>query len=106
MVEVRTANQLDDLSKLLKSGGDVSIAVAYVSRRGLCRIEAQLKEASRKGNVRFLFSLDGRTTEPAAAERLLELSSESLEVRYFDIPKSEHAIFHPKLFISATRKRQ
>ena len=102
MVEVRTAKQLDDLKELLTSGGDVSIAVAYVRQSALTKIEPELRQASSEGKVRFLIALDGRITEPAAAERLLDLSSDSFEVRYFDLPASERAIFHPKLYICSS----
>ena len=102
MVEVRTANQLEDLRELLMLGGDVNIAVAYVRESGLREIEEQLLAAREKGTVRFLFSLDGRVTEPAAAERLLGLVGQGFEVKYFEIPASERAIFHPKLYISSS----
>lgn len=102
MVEVRTAKQLEDLKELLTSSGDVSIAVAYVRQSALTQIEPELRQASSKGRVRFLIALDGRITEPAAAERLLDLSSDRFEVRYFDLPASERAIFHPKLYICSS----
>ena len=104
MVEVRTANQLEDLRELLTLSGDVSIAVAYVRESGLREIEEHLLVAREKGPIRFLFSLDGRVTEPTAAERLLGLAGQGFEVKYFEIPASERAIFHPKLYICRTEE--
>ena len=101
MVEVRTANQLEDLKKLLTSGGDVSIAVAYVSSAGLALIEQEMLEGFSRGQkVRFLLNLDGRVTSPEAVNKLLELSRQygrKLESKFFFIP---NAVFHPKLYMS------
>ena len=99
MVQVRLANQLRDLRELLTLGGEVSIAVAYLRCSGLNLIRDEFKTALIKGRARVLVSLDGRVTEPEALQQLVELTGECLEVRYFDIPSSEHAIFHPKLYI-------
>ena len=58
MVEVRTANQLKDLKELLTSGGDISIAVAYLTRGGLAQIREQLLGAIGQGQqVRLLVDL-------------------------------------------------
>ena len=100
MVEVRTANQLEDLRQLLSSGGDISIAVAYVTLGGLNLIEDYLKKALSKGKVRMLVALDGRITDPKAVNRLVRLSGAKLKLKHFEIPGKEHAIYHPKLFIS------
>ncbi len=72
MVKVCTAKQLEHLKELLSSGGDISIAVAYVRQSGLSQIQQELKKALSKGRVRLLIALDGRITEPAALEELLE----------------------------------
>lgn len=104
MVEVRTAKQLDDLKELLTSGGDVSIAVAYVSKKGLELIRKELRDALSNSKVRVLIALDGRITEPAAVQELVDLKADGLEARYFDIPKSESAIYHPKLYISKSEE--
>ena len=101
MVEVRTANQLKDLKELLTSGGDVSIAVAYVSNAGLDLIEQEMVEAlNRRQRIRFLLHLDGKVTSPDAVNKLLELSRHyrrKLALKFFFIP---NAVFHPKLYIS------
>ncbi len=106
MVEVRTANQLEDLKELLKSGGEISIAVAYVTKPGLGLIKDELEAAIEKGKekekVRLLIALDGRTTTPEAVQELLELQEKGLSLKYFDIPRSKPKIFHPKLFIACT----
>lgn len=99
MVEVRTATQLDDLKELLTLGGDVSIAVAYVTLEGLNLIKKELAGVLSRGNVRILIALDGKVTDPRAAKELLTLAEEGLCSKYFDIPKSEKGIFHPKLFV-------
>ena len=102
MVQVRLANQLDDLRELLTWGGNVSIAVAYLRCSGLNLIRDEFQTALAKGRVRVLVSLDGRITEPEALKQLVDLTGEGLEVRYFHIPPSEHAIFHLKLYIFET----
>ena len=107
MVRVETANQLSDLQELLKSGGDKSLAVAYVSDSGLTLISESLKRAltPKSRRVRFLLGLDDSgVTDPQAVKRLFELSSNyaNLEVKVF-IPQSGNEIFHPKLFISHVR---
>ena len=100
MVKVCTSKQLEHLEELLSSGGDVSIAVAYVRQSGLSLIEDELTTALSKSEVRMLISLDGRTTEPAAVKKLFELTEKGLKARFFDVPSREYAIFHPKLYIS------
>lgn len=100
MAEIRTANQLEDLRALLTSGGNVSIAVAYVRRSGLNLIRDELKSALSKGETRMLIFLDGRITEPEALQELVELTRDGLKIRHFEFPSSEQAIFHPKLYIS------
>ena len=100
MVKVCTAKQLEHLKELLSSGGDVSIAVAYVRQSGLSLIEDELTTALSKSEVRMLISLDGRTTEPEAVKKLFELTEKGLKARFFDVPSREYAIFHPKLYIS------
>lgn len=106
MVEVRTANQLEDLKELLTSGGDVSIAVAYVSESGLELIEPDLEVMLSKGQgIRFILHLDGQVTSPAAADKLLDLSRQyrrKFVAKFFFIPG---AIFHPKLYISKSREQ-
>ena len=104
MVEVKTANQLKDLKELLTSGGDISVAVAYVTQEGLELIENELRIGMARGRVRMMLSLDGRTTQPNALRKLLELSDKGLATKFFDIPADRHAIFHPKLYISRDGK--
>lgn len=108
MVKVQTANQLADLRSLLGSSSDKSIAVAYVSSSGLTLIEESIKKAltGQRRKVRFLIGLDeGSVTDPQAVKKLFELSknSDSLEVKAF-IPNQGSETFHPKLFISHSRK--
>ena len=66
MVEIKTADQLKDLKELLTSGGNISVAVAYVTQEGLELIEHELMIGMGRGQVRIMISLDGRTTQPKA----------------------------------------
>ena len=104
MVVVKTANQLKDLKELLTSGGDISVAVAYATQEGLELIEHELRIGMARGQVRIMVSLDGRTTQPKALRKLLELADKGLATKFFDIPADRHAIFHPKLYISRDDK--
>ena len=101
MVEVRTADQLKDLKKLLKSGGDVSIAVAYVTRSGLQQIRKALDHAIDSGrSVRLVIDLHTGITEPETLKELMDLSQKadnSIEFRSFF---GANPKFHSKLYIS------
>ena len=103
MVEVRTADQLKDLKELLTSGGDVSIAVAYVRKSGLNLIKQEMNAALdslKEGeSFRFLLYLDGIVTDPDGIDMLMDFSEKyagKIFLKYFCIP---HATFHPKLYI-------
>ena len=104
MVKVCTAKQLEHLKELLSSGGDVSIAVAYVDRYGFNLIEKCLKATpSKVEKVRLLVDLKSGSTHPDAVKRMVELSEEEgarFECKEYYIKGHRHAILHSKLFIS------
>ena len=102
MINVRTANQLDDLKNLLTIDGNICIAVAYVSADALKLINPSLEEALNKGQrVRLLLDLDSGVTQPEAVFELVELAQkhEQFEVKAF-VPHRQEGIFHPKLYIA------
>ena len=103
MADIRTADQLRDLRRMLTINGDVSVAIAYVNSSGLKLIESQLQKAlnNERRRIRFLIGMDiGGFTRPDAVNSLLsrKLRHKNFEVRAF-ISRSNET-FHPKLFIS------
>lgn len=101
MVEVRTAEQLDDLRELLTSGGDVSIAVAYLTRSGFEQIEPPLMDALAKGHkVRLVVDLYSGITEPDTVEKLVALSRNNSNDFNFRAFFGLNPMFHAKLYIS------
>ena len=101
MVEVRTANQLEDLRELLTLGGDVSIAVAYLTKSGLDQIEKQLQGAIEKGRpVKMVIDLHCGITEPDTLEKLVKLSRDSGNSFEFKAFFGVNPMFHAKLYIS------
>ena len=56
---------MDDLRDLLTLGGDVSIAVAYVTRNGFGEIESLVMDSlGKKHNIRLVVDLYSGITEP------------------------------------------
>ncbi len=105
MVEVRTSNQLGDLRDLLTLGGDVSIAVAYVTNGGLDLVREQLLKALRNNAaVKILFGLEG-VTSPEAVSTLFQWSQIYQNLLVRGVRKSynsqnESYIFHAKLCLA------
>ena len=107
MATVKRVNQLKDLQDLIASGGDMSIAVAYLTKSGLRPVKADLELALRNGkNIRLLIDLNSGTTEPSTLRELLELSangSSNFNLRAF-FGSGGAGIFHGKVFISHHEK--
>ena len=89
------------LSVSIEQSKDVRIAVAFVSRAGLAMVEPSIKAAIRGGaQFEFLIGLDTRATEPAAVQRLYDLSRSSRSLRlYCSAPLTSPGIYHPKLYL-------
>ena len=108
MVEIRTANHLKDLEQLLVSGGDISIAVAYLTRSGLEEIERELFKAVDKGHhVRMVVDLSSGITEPDTLRELVRRSCDDRDnfgFRAFFSTKGT-VIFHGKVYIAHSRKK-
>ena len=101
MVEVRTANQLKDLKELLTSGGDVSIAVAYLTRDGLGKIRRELQQAINNGrSVKLAIDLHAGITEPDTLKELVELSRDPGNRLGFRAFFDANPMFHSKLYIA------
>ena len=84
MTTIRTADYAADIPWLLSSTGDVSIAVAYVSKGGLDIVKPQIEALLRDNQqVRFLIDLHSGNTDPSAVWSLVELqdSHEGIRVR-------------------------
>ena len=106
MVEVKTANQLEDLKELLTSGGDVSIAVAYLTRSGLEEIKEPLLEAVSKGKkVRVVADLNSGITETETLRELMALSRDKGNNFKFKGFFNSKAIFHGKVFVAHSKER-
>lgn len=102
MVEVRTANQLEDLRKLFTLGGDVSIAVGYIDAFGLNVIKEHLTaHPVSNQQFRILVNLKEDAISPGVVDTLVQLMVEHgsrFQCReYF---KDGQGILHAKLFVA------
>ena len=105
MVEVRTANQLEDLRELLKCGGDVSIAVAYLTRRGLDQIRKPLLNALNNGRrVRLVVDLNSGITETVTLQELVNWSEDQSNQFEFRAFFGGPAKFHGKVYIAHSQQ--
>ena len=106
MINVRAANQLDDLKNLLNIEGSISIAVAYVSADALKLIDSHLVGALNKGQqVRLILDLKSWATDPDAVDSLVKLSNvhPNFKVKTY-APTNNAGIFHPKVYIAHSIK--
>ena len=105
MTTIRTADYAADIPWLLSSTGDVSIAVAYVSKGGLDIVKPQIEALLRDNQqVRFLIDLHSGNTDPSAVWSLVELqdSHEGMTVKTL-LPDKDGGNLHAKLYLSKTR---
>ena len=105
MTTIRTADYAADIPWLLSSTGDVSIAVAYVSKEGLDIVKPQIEALLRDSQqVRFLIDLHSGNTDPSAVWSLVELqdSHEGMTVKTL-LPDKDGGNLHAKLYLSKTR---
>ena len=104
MAKIKRVSQLKDVQDLIVSGGDVSIAVAYLTRTGLSPIKNHLLTALNNGRkVRFLIDLNSAVTEPSTLTELMDWASDenySFEFKVF-FRDSGDGIFHGKVFIAS-----
>lgn len=90
-------NLRDFLKGRMDKAADVSIAVAFITEKGLSEILPRLSKSARDGRVRVLTGLYQSVTEPAALRTLCRLqlqTAERLEVRL-----STETGFHRKLYL-------
>ena len=106
MVNVRRVNQLKDIQDLILAdgvGGDVSIAIAYLTRAGLSPIKEHLQQALANGrSIRLLIDLNSGITEPATLRELINWDHSEggkFKLKAF-FGNSGEGIFHGKVFIS------
>ena len=109
MVEIETANQLEHLRDLLRSGGDISIAVAYLTRSGLEQIRKELSETMSKGHeVRMVVDLSSGITEPDTLRKMVgwcRNNETKFRFRAFFSTRGQ-AIFHGKVYIAHSRNKE
>ena len=99
-LEVRTTDPLDDVRHLLEAPGDVSIAVAFVTRAGVSEIRMQLVSKLDSGClVRMLVDLQDAATDPSALWDLLALSVEHGSLLKLRALVPDSGILHTKLYI-------
>ena len=102
MVEVRTANQLEDLKKLLTSGGDISIAVGYVDMFALRIIEEHIEGTQNSDQkFRMLVNLKEDAVHPKVVNKLVQLAEvykTRFQCREYYI--QGRGILHSKLYLA------
>jgi HKD family nuclease len=90
------------LPPLIEASGDIRIAVAFVSRKGLSLIEPALDAALEAGGTaEFLVGLDMQSTEPGAVRWLLDRTRDTDRVElYCYAGLTTAGIYHPKLYLT------
>ena len=103
MTVVRMANQLEDIRALLASEGDVSIAVAYVTKAGWGLVEDAIRVQLDRGfKIRMVIDLHSGITEPEVLRRMHELSKDEDNGFQFRAFFNKGPLFHAKLFLAQT----
>ena len=104
MVEVRVAHPKEDIEALLRLGGEIDIAVAYIDKHGMDIIQTKVKDnAVGITKVRLLVDLKGGVTDPDAVKGIVKLAQEEgdrFECKEYYIKKPLHAGLHSKLLLS------
>jgi HKD family nuclease len=90
------------LPQLIEASGDIRIAVAFASRKGLSLIEPALVAALEAGGTaEFLVGLDMQSTEPGAVRWLLDRTRDTDRVElYCYAGLTTAGIYHPKLYLA------
>ena len=104
MTTIRSVDYGADIPGLLSLGGDVSIAVAYVSKEGLDAVTSQIETLLRDGRqVRFLIDLQSGNTDPSAVWSLIELQEahETMTLKTL-LPVDDRGNLHAKLYLTET----
>ena len=99
---IRSADYQADIPWLLSSSGDVSLAVAYVSKEGLDTIMPQIETLLReRRQVRFLIDLQSGNTDPSAVWSLIELQEahERMTLKTL-LPVEDRGNLHAKLYLA------
>lgn len=102
MTTIRPADFGVDIPNLLSVGGNVSIAVAYVSQDGVASIRQQLQGLLENNHsARVLVDLQSGNTDPSAVWTLVELQEQfkNLSLRTI-VPSGTNGPLHAKLYIN------
>ena len=101
LVDNMSVDMVSVLSEALTSSGDIRIAVAFVSKKGLMLIEDSLRLAINSANsIEFLVGLDMNWTEPDALQILYNLSTNNEKINCVCLSSLKpYYTYHPKLYL-------
>ena len=100
-MEIDIAVYVSDVPAIFQVGGDVDVAVAFVSEPGLELVRSYLHEKLESGNrIRLLLDLQEGATDPAALWDLVALNTEFPESLLVKAYAPDRGILHSKVYIS------
>ena len=97
-------DHLTALRHVVKKASKISIAVAFLKKSGLNLFFGELQECLYAGaEIEIFVGRDFWQTEPAALEKLHNLSKDYSSLKVYLMNKIEGSTFHPKMYLGCTK---